>query len=190
MFMYNIVWPYFKLCMNCRYTFAYCHHPVFFANLEIHVWASNVVSDYYSWQTSVLMYISNDTGPQLGHTYVDLYMDLQPPSGASRGKVAAFFACIRDCVVWRVFTKHEHPDSFIWKCLLNHLPWLIQVHAHILIAEWGGQHVISGKLITKFINCWLTFWECWLIWKKDFMKDLGFFRKKGRKIHVLRIKIK
>ncbi|KAH3707954.1 hypothetical protein DPMN_067375 [Dreissena polymorpha] len=36
-----------------------------------------------SWQTTVLMYMSNDTGPQTDKTYV--YLSMEPPSWASQG---------------------------------------------------------------------------------------------------------
>ncbi|KAH3708034.1 alpha-L-iduronidase-like isoform X2 [Dreissena polymorpha] len=37
-----------------------------------------------SWQTTVLMYMSNDTGPQTDKAYVYLSMDIEPPSWASQ----------------------------------------------------------------------------------------------------------
>ncbi|XP_052770728.1 alpha-L-iduronidase-like isoform X2 [Mya arenaria] len=36
-----------------------------------------------SWQSTVLFYVSNDTGPQLFNTYAYLYMDINPPEWAS-----------------------------------------------------------------------------------------------------------
>lgn len=57
-----------------------------------------------SWQLSILMYYSNDTGTQSGHASTDIMIDLQPPETASTDLIMA---------LWLLDNANGNPYS-IW----------------------------------------------------------------------------
>ncbi|XP_045189835.2 alpha-L-iduronidase-like [Mercenaria mercenaria] len=66
-----------------------------------------------SWQIASLIYFSNDTGPQKGSTHVDVYMDINPPSGASQEMVLVSWILDNTFgnpyAIWEQYGKPDYP---------------------------------------------------------------------------------
>ncbi|KAL4231720.1 hypothetical protein ACF0H5_009296 [Mactra antiquata] len=77
-----------------------------------HIPSINGTSD--SWQMASLTYYSNDTWKQTGQTYVNLYMDISPPTWASNDLIAVSWILDNNVgnpyIIWDRFNRPDYPN--------------------------------------------------------------------------------